>query len=534
MIAKQPLRILLIDDDQEDHILTRDLLDEALGSGFHLDWASTFDSGIEAIRQCHHDLYLLDYRLGKNTGLDVLRDPAVQNCDGPIILLTGQSEREIDLEAMQAGAADFLTKDGLTAETLERTIRHSMERFRHRRELQQLNEELESRVEERTRELERAMEKLREADRRKDEFLAILAHELRNPLAPISNSLELIRNTEIDAETLAEARQTMERQLAQLTRLVDDLLEVNRISQGKIELRKGVADAAKIVLHAVEASRPLMEKKKQHLRLDLPTEPVELEVDDARLAQVISNLLNNASKYTDPSGQITLTLAREGEFAVVRVCDTGVGLSEESLSKIFEMFAQVDSTLERSQGGLGIGLTLARTLVELHDGTLTASSAGPGCGSEFTIRIPAKPRSLQPMTAPTPSSPQPAKPPGAGKAGRKVLVVDDNRDSATTLAMLLKLSAHTVEKAHDGEEALEAAQRFLPEVILLDIGLPKLNGYEVVRKLREQPWGKGMKVIALTGWGQEEDRQKSKDAGFDDHIVKPVQHAALVKLLSEH
>ncbi len=529
----QPLRILLIDDDQEDHILTRDLLDEALGSGFHLDWASTYDSGLEAIRHCRHDLYLLDYRLGKNTGLDVLRDPAVQNCDGPIILLTGQSEREIDLEAMQAGAADFLTKDGLTAETLERTIRHSMERFRHRRELQQLNEELESRVEERTRELERAMEQLREADRRKDEFLAILAHELRNPLAPISNSLELIRGPEVDPDVLAQARQTMERQLGQLTRLVDDLLEVNRISRGKIELRKCVADAAKIVLHAVEASRPLMEKKQQHLRLDLPAEPVELEVDDARLAQVIANLLNNASKYTDPSGQITLTLAREGESAVIRVCDTGVGLTREALSKIFEMFAQVDSTLERSQGGLGIGLTLARTLVELHDGTLTAASAGPGCGSEFTIRIPAKLRSSQPMTSPAAGPPpQPAKPSGGG--GRKVLVVDDNRDSATTLAMLLKLSSHTVEKAHDGEEALETARRFLPEVILLDIGLPKLNGYEVVRKLREQPWGKGIKVIALTGWGQEEDRQKSKEAGFDDHIVKPVQHAALVKLLAQH
>jgi len=522
----------LIDDDQEDHILTRDLLDEALGEkpGFHLDWAPSYDAGLDALRNCQHDLYLLDYRLGKFTGLDVLRDPAVRNCDGPIILLTGQGEREVDVEAMEAGASDFLTKDGLSAATLERTIRNSLDRFHHRRELHRLNQELESRVEERTRELELANAALREADRRKDEFLAILAHELRNPLAPIANSLGLLQEPTIDADTLREARQTMERQLAQLTRLVDDLLEVNRISRGKIELRMVVTDAVQVVLHAVEASRPLMERKQQHLRLEMPTEPIELEADDARLAQVVSNLLNNASKFTDPNGQITLTMAREGGDAVIRVCDTGVGLSSEALLRIFEMFAQVDSTLERSQGGLGIGLTLARTLVEMHEGTLTAASAGPGCGSEFTVRIPARPRTPTVMTEPPASSPA-SKPAGGG---RKVLVVDDNHDSATTLAMLLKLSAHKVEKAHDGEEALEVAKSFRPDVILLDIGLPKLNGYEVVRKLREEPWGKSIKVIALTGWGQEEDRQKSKEAGFDDHIVKPVQHATLVKLLTEH
>ena len=532
MRTEQPLRILLIDDDQEDHILTRDLLEEALGEkpGFVLDCASTYDAGLDALRNCRHDLYLLDYRLGKFTGLDVLRDPAVKNCEGPIILLTGQGEREIDLEAMEAGAADFLTKDGLSAATLERAIRFALDRFHHRRELYRLNQELESRVEERTRELEEANTALREADRRKDEFLAILAHELRNPLAPIANSLGLLQGAEVDPNLLCEARQTMERQLAQLTRLVDDLLEVNRISRGKIELRKVVTDVAKVVLHAVEASRPLMERKQQHLKLEMPTESIELDADDARLAQVISNLLNNASKYTDAGGRITLTVAREGNSAVIRVCDTGVGLSTDALSRIFEMFAQVDATLERSQGGLGIGLTLARTLVEMHDGTLTAASAGPGCGSEFTVRIPARSQSPTVMTSSPPSTPV-VKP---SSGGRRVLVVDDNHDSATTLAMLLKLSSHKVEKAHDGEEALAVAERFQPEVILLDIGLPKLNGYEVVRKLREEPWGKGIKVFALTGWGQEEDRQKSKEAGFDDHIVKPVQHATLVKLLSEH
>ncbi len=533
MRTEQPLRILLIDDDQEDHILTRDLLDEALGEkpGFVLDCASTYDEGLDALRNCRHDLYLLDYRLGKYTGLDVLRDPAVQNCEGPIILLTGQGEREVDLEAMEAGAADFLTKDGLTAATLERAIRFALDRFHHRRELYRLNQELESRVEARTRELEEANTALREADRRKDEFLAILAHELRNPLAPIANALGLLQGTEVDSDLLCEARKTMERQLAQLTRLVDDLLEVNRISRGKIDLRRVVTDVSQVVLHAVEAARPLMERKQQQLELKMPTESIELEADDARLAQVVSNLLNNASKYTDAGGRITLTVAREGNSAVIRVCDTGVGLSSEALSRIFEMFAQVDATLERSQGGLGIGLTLARTLVEMHDGTLTASSAGPGCGSEFTVRIPARPRTTANVMTSSPTTPPAAKP-SAG--GRKVLVVDDNHDSATTLAMLLKLSSHKVEKAHDGEEALAVAERFQPEVILLDIGLPKLNGYEVVRKLREQPWGKGIKVFALTGWGQEEDRQKSKEAGFDDHIVKPVQHATLVKLLSEH
>jgi signal transduction histidine kinase len=530
----QSVRILLIDDDQEDYLLTRDLLTDALGSRFVLDWVSTYENALNAIVECQHDIYLLDFRLGKRTGLELLREPQMSKCDGPVILLTGQGEIEVDREAMQAGASDYLTKDGLTAETLERTIRHSLERFHAKVELRRLNEALESRVEERTRDLEKANAALKEADRKKDEFLAILAHELRNPLAPIANSLGLLNKSNGDGEIIREARETMERQLLQMTRLVDDLLEVSRISRGKIELRVEEIDLNEVARHAVETAMPMIERNRQSLKVHLPQTPIRLGADFARIAQVIANLLNNASKFTDAGGTIELSIARDGDCARIRIRDTGIGMTPEALGRIFEMFAQVDSSIERSQGGLGIGLTLAKTLVELHGGSITALSDGPGRGSEFQIRLPAaSAASAVPHPPPPPASDMSTASPTPAAAKRKILIVDDNRDSATTLAMLLKLSGQQVEKAHDGLQALEVAEKFLPDVILLDIGLPKLTGYEVVQRLRKEPWGQTMKVVALTGWGQEEDRQKSREAGFDEHLVKPVQHATLLKLLSE-
>lgn len=531
------LRILLIDDDQEDQILTRDLLAESMGDGVHLDWVSTYEAALSAVRDCDHDAYLLDYRLGARTGLQLLQEPELRSCDAPIIFLTGQGEREVDLEAMRLGAADFLTKDGLTAATLERTLRHSLERHRDRAELKRLNEVLETRVAERTRDLERANAALRLADQRKDEFLAILAHELRNPLAPIANVVGLIPYATDDAGIRAEIHDTMRRQVGILTRLVDDLLEVSRISQGKIELRLGMCDARAITHDAIESARPLIERKGQRLAIEVADEPVPLLADATRMTQVICNLLNNASKFTDEGGTVTVSLAADPDAVIIQVADNGIGMSADALSRIFELFAQVESTLERSQGGLGIGLTLARTLVEMHGGSLTAASDGPRQGSRFTIRLPRTSALVEGATKGTRAGPVPVIPADPaiqplGQVRRRVLIVDDNVDSATTLSRLLALKEQEVRVAHDGVAAIEAAQEFRPDLIFMDIGLPGWNGYDVVRQIRTEPWAKGMRIVALTGWGQAEDRRKSREAGFDDHFVKPVASAVLDQLLA--
>jgi signal transduction histidine kinase/CheY-like chemotaxis protein len=367
---------------------------------------------------------------------------------------------------------------------------------------------------------------LREADRRKDEFLAMLAHELRNPLAAIRNAVQILLHNEGDVQTSRAASQILDRQVVHMIRQVDELLDVSRISRGKIELRKDRAELTQIVNHAVETLRPLCESLRHELSVNIPPPPVYVLGDPIRLAQVIGNLLNNACKFTDKGGRIWLNGAVEGEAVVIRVRDTGIGLAKDQLCRIFELFAQVDNSLERARDGLGLGLTLVKKLVEMHDGTVEATSEGPGRGSEFVVRLPLL-REAQPA--------QPRRPADAKSeqmVSRRILVVDDNRDSANSLAMLLNLLGHTVDTAHDGREAVERAATFRADVILLDIGMPRLNGYEAARRIREQRQ-QGLKLVALTGWGQEEDRQRSEDAGFDAHLVKPVDLAALTKLLAE-
>ncbi len=370
-----------------------------------------------------------------------------------------------------------------------------------------------------------AEEGLREADRRKTEFLAMLAHELRNPLAPIRNAVQVMRQTAGDEGAIAAASEMMERQVGQLVRLVDDLLDVNRISRGKIELRRQQVELAAVVRDAVEAVRPLAESMQHELAVSLPSKPVFLHADQARLSQVISNLLNNACKFTDNGGRIQLSAERDADDVVIHVRDNGIGIVPEQLPRIFEMFAQIDTSLERSVSGLGLGLTLVKNLVELHGGKVEARSEGAGRGTEFVVRLPV----LAESTSSTPTQPVRAQAP---ETSRSILVVDDNADSAKSLAMLLKLGGHSIRTAHDGLEALAAAENYRPDVVLLDIGLPRLNGYDVARRIREQPWGSEMTLIALTGWGQDDDRQKSKDAGFDEHLVKPVEIASLKKILA--
>jgi len=367
---------------------------------------------------------------------------------------------------------------------------------------------------------------LSEADRRKNEFLAMLAHELRNPLAPMSNAVRALRLGGHEGESLRSASDMLERQVRQMSRLVDDLLDMSRITRGRIELRKEPLELAPVVSHAVEAARALYRSMDHDLTVTMPDAPMQLSADPARLAQVIGNLLNNASKFTDKGGHVWLMVEKDGHEAVIRVRDNGIGIAQEHIPGLWEMFAQVDTSLERSRGGLGIGLTLVKTLVEMHGGTVEAQSDGLTRGSEFTVRLPIL------SDAALPASHTSVSEPPLPTMRRRVLIVDDSEDGAESLAMLLQLGGHETHIAHDGVEAIEAAEKLRPDVVLLDIGLPRLNGYEVCHRLRKEPWAKDLVLVALTGWGQEEDRHRSREAGFDAHLVKPVDHDALLRLLA--
>jgi PAS domain S-box-containing protein len=374
----------------------------------------------------------------------------------------------------------------------------------------------------------RLVEQLRRADRNKDEFLATLAHELRNPLAPLRNSLQIMRLVGDDRGAVEECRTVMERQVGILVRLIDDLLDISRITRNKLKLHKERVDLATVVRNAVETSRPLIEAEGHELSIAPAGEPIDIDADPTRLAQVFANLLNNAAKYTPRGGRIGLKVERLGSTVVVTVKDTGIGIPAEELSRIFEMFSQVDRSLERSQGGLGIGLTLVKRLVEMHGGTVEARSGGPGTGSEFIVRLPAP--NLSPAKSESDGDPAAARP-ASGRC--KVLVVDDNEDLASSLSKLLRIMGHQVRTVHDGAEAVKTAGSYRPDVVLLDIGLPTMSGHEVARRIRQQPWGRKIRLIALTGWGQEEDKRRARDAGFDDHLVKPAEPAKLEKLLAE-
>lgn len=372
----------------------------------------------------------------------------------------------------------------------------------------------------------KAMEEdLREADRKKDDFIALLAHELRNPLAPIRNGMQVIRLAD-ERAARAQAQAMMERQLSHMVRLIDDLLDISRINRSKMELRRSRVLLADVVSSAVETARPAIEEAHHELTVSLPQNPVYLDADLTRLAQVFSNLLTNSAKYTPPGGQIRVAAERRGEEVVVSVTDSGIGIPPESLGNIFDMFSQVDRSIERSTGGLGIGLALVKGLVEMHGGTVTAASEGDGKGSTFTVTLPvlADRSSSEKVEV----NGQSAKGPG-----RRILVVDDNRDGADSLAMMLRLLGNVTRTANDGIAAVEVAGQFRPDVILMDVGMPRLNGLDATRRIREQEWGREMVIIAVTGWGQENDRQRSRAAGCNGHLVKPVNLPDLEKMLAE-
>jgi PAS domain S-box-containing protein len=359
---------------------------------------------------------------------------------------------------------------------------------------------------------------LADLHRRKDEFLAMLSHELRNPLSPILNAMHLLRLQGGENLIQQEARRVIERQVGQLTRIVDDLLEVSRITTGRVRLDPHRMDIRSVVERALESARPLIDRRQHELSVSLPPGPIWLHADSTRIEQVVVNLLNNAAKYTDEGGRIWLTVRQEGDEMLLSVRDSGVGIAPEMLPHVFDLFAQADRSLDRSQGGLGIGLSLVQHLVEMHRGTVDAMSAGLGRGSEFTVRLPIL---LSPASAPAPVVDKPADP---TSKGWRILVVDDNEDSAEILAKLLRRTGNDVRTAYTGPSALDEAAVLLPEVVLLDIGLPGINGYEVARRIRQIADLKDIKLIAMTGYGQDSDRQLAQEAGFDSHITKPVDY----------
>ncbi len=368
---------------------------------------------------------------------------------------------------------------------------------------------------------------IQENDRRKNEFLAMLAHELRNPLAPIRNAVQILRMLDLKDAELLWANDIISRQVEQMVRLVDDLLDISRITGGKIQLRKEPIDVASAVIRAVETSRPLIDARRHELSVILPDHSLRVIGDVVRLSQVLGNLLNNAAKYTKEGGKISLQVSREGEEAVFSIRDNGIGISAEMLSSIFDLFTQLDRSLDRSQGGLGIGLTLVRQLVEMHGGTVQASSEGEDKGSEFCIRLPALPE-VAPSAAPHEIAPEESR---QGNP-RRILIVDDNPDVANSLARLLRMRNHEVRTAEDGHAALAEIPNFHPETVLLDIGLPGMDGYEVAQAIRKHPKGSSLVLVALTGYGQDEDRRRSQEAGFDHHLVKPVEIHSLLALIS--
>jgi signal transduction histidine kinase/ActR/RegA family two-component response regulator len=374
--------------------------------------------------------------------------------------------------------------------------------------------------------LHAAHRRIEEADRRKNDFLATLAHELRNPLAPIRTALEIMRRADDNPALMGQIRKIMERQLGHLIRLIDDLLDVSRITRGKLQLRKECVSLAMVIQSAVEAARPFIDVQEHDLSISLPKEAIYLDADPTRLAQIFANLLNNAAKFTAPRGQIWLGAERQGGEVVLSVRDSGIGIAAEQLPRLFEMFEQAAPALQRTHGGLGIGLALVRGLVMLHGGTVEARSAGPGQGSEFLLRLP----SIDPPPAAPPAAAGAAQPSGSKC---RVLIVDDLPDSVDSMGTMLELLGHEVATAHDGREAIEAAARFHPDVVLLDIGLPNMNGYEAAQQIRANARGKRMMLVALTGWGQEEDKRRALAAGFDLHVTKPVEPATLEQLLAK-
>ena len=568
------VNVLLV-DDQPARLLTYEAILSELGQNL-----VRAGSGLEALEKLMKDEFavvLLDVSMPDMDGFEaatlIHQHPRFERT--PIIFVTGVHISELDrLKGYKVGAVDYVSIP-VVPEILRSKVAVLIELYTKRRELQELNRNLARANErlaqanttlqaEKTRELEtlnrilqRANQELeganrslqtevterarvelalKEADRHKDEFLAMLAHELRNPLAPIHNAVQLMHRQDLSNPHLLWSRDVIGRQLAHLTRLVDDLLDVSRITRGKINLNRQALELRDVIARTVETVQPLIDDRGHTLRVSVPPGSLAVFGDPTRLSQALGNVLGNAAKYTERGGHIELSGRSLGAEVEIRVRDDGIGIPAELMPRIFNLFTQLDRTSGASQSGLGIGLALVQRLIEMHGGSVAAYSGGLGEGSEFVIRLPTYTRekleSERNSHSPSALEQSMMNAEGTSRTQRRILVADDNNDALESLATLLQLSGHEVYTAANGAVALESAEQHRPEVVLLDIGMPKLDGYEVARRIRAQPWGQRITLVALTGWGQDSDRRRSQEAGFDSHLVKPLDLDKLTELLA--
>ena len=509
--------VLLVDDQPAKLLSYRAILE---GIDAHLISAHSAREALDCLLRNDCAVVIVDVCMPELDGFElaqmVREHPRFKRT--AIIFVSGIALGELDrLRGYECGAVDYLPVP-IVPEILRAKVTAFVELHRKTHQLEQLNQELEQRVAERTLELE-------EANRKKDEFLAVLAHELRNPLAAIRTAAELIHNPNAPLATIEQASGVIGRQVTHLGRLVDDLVDVSRITRGLIELKRERLKVSAVVFHALETSQPMVSERGHTLSIAPIDDDLEVIGDLARLTQVIANILHNAAKFTPKGGSIELSTDRDGDDLVLRITDNGAGIPVEVLPQVFELFSNTDRRVDQASAGLGVGLALVRRLVEMHGGRVTARSDGPGTGTEVAVRLPlVEPvgqhdgsRSTSVVPDQTPS--------------RRILVVDDNVDAADALAMLLRLSGHDAVTAFDGVEALGLAANFRPDIVLLDIGMPRLDGYGTARAMRAEPWGRDLKLIALTGWGQQKDRDRTVAAGFDAHLVKPVATEALMEII---
>ncbi|WP_240788752.1 response regulator [Ramlibacter henchirensis] len=543
----ETVNILIVDDEPRNLAVLETVLDDP---GYRLVRATSGEEALLALMAEEFAVLVLDVRMPGMNGFEVaqLVKERKKTSRIPIIFLTAYyNEDQHILEGYGSGGADYLHKPvnpsvlrskvavfaelhrrGRALEAANRLLLGEVaERRRAEQRLSELNETLDRRVMERTHELEESEARLLDAHRRKDEFLATLAHELRNPLAPVRNAVELLKRAPSDAKRVGWASELIDRQVRSLSRLIDDLMDVSRISRGRIELRQEVVALNDVLADALEAIRPLAHESGHELAVLLPDRKLLVDADRTRLAQAFTNLLNNAVKYTDTGGRIEVGVLVEKDQAVVTVRDSGIGIPPERLDDVFEMFSQVESALSRSRGGLGIGLSLTQRLVQMHGGTIRAYSEGVGRGSRFLVHLPLSKAELSETPHPPATTGQPATGP------LRIVVADDNVDAAETLAALLSEMGHEVREVHDGEAAVQAVGSFDPHLLLLDIGMPKMTGYEACSRIRRMPGGERRVLVAVTGWGQPQDLQRSRDAGFDRHLVKPIDPQVLGPLMEQ-
>ena len=547
VLPNSPINILIVDDEPKNLVVLETVLADP---AYRLVRARSADEALLALIADDYALLILDIRMPGMSGFELAEmiKQRKKTAQVPIIFLTAYyNEDQHVLEGYGSGAVDYLHKPvnppvlrskvaifaDLHRKSRELAIANRAlvtevaERRSAQAQLRELNETLEQRVADRTEALRQIEESLREAGDKKDKFIAILAHELRNPLAPIRNAVNIIHCMGTIDPELAWCRDVIDRQVTQMTHLLEDLLDVSRITRTKLTLRREPLDLAAVAEQAIEIAQPFIEESGQKLTVTLPPEVIMVNGDLTRLAQVLSNLLINAAKYSHRrDGQIALSAERDSDVVTIRVKDNGIGIAAENMPHIFEMFGQVESALKRSQGGLGIGLALSKALIEMHDGSIRAYSEGPGRGSEFVLRIPIA--DIQAAPNPANSKPAAARP----MVKYRILIADDLRDNADSLALLLQAMGNEVAVAYGGAEAVRVVESFAPDVVFLDLGMPEVDGYEACRRIRAHAWGRDVVIVALTGWGEKNYRRRTNEAGFDHHIVKPLDTNTLEGLLA--